>query len=100
MADNRIVWRNCSVRGSGHLLAILLEPRQILLNEAHKAKIDEHQFHGRVANALPECVGGSVYLMRSRSNGRERIGDGEATVVVSVPIDTDFLTRRFHHFFD
>src|SRR5258706_15760937 len=35
MADDRIVRRNRCVRSLSHFLAILLEPREILLNKAH-----------------------------------------------------------------
>src|SRR6267154_2444012 len=100
MADDGIVQRNRCVGSLSHFLAILLEPREILLHEAHEAKIDKHQFHGRIANAFTEGVGGGMDLVGTGSDSRKRIGDGKAAVIMTMPIDTNFLAGRFHDFFD
>src|SRR2546428_589673 len=42
MADDRMVRRNRGVGSLSHFFAMLLKPREVLLNEAHEAKIDEH----------------------------------------------------------
>src|ERR1700735_5750127 len=39
-------------------------------------------------------------LVGSSGNGRERIGDGEAAVIVAVPVHTNLFPRLFYDFFD
>src|SRR4029077_5407967 len=99
-ADDRIVRRNQSVRGLGDFLAVFLEAGKILLDEVHQAKVDEHQFHGRVAYTLAKSVSCRVNLVRAGSKCRERIGNGEAAIVVPVPVDANFLAGRFYDFVD
>ncbi len=38
--------------------------------------------------------------MRAGSDGCERIGDGEATIVVPMPVDANFFAGRLHHLVD
>src|SRR5258707_14784859 len=38
--------------------------------------------------------------MRAGSYSPERIGDGQAAIVVTVPVDADFFAARFHDFVD
>src|SRR5260370_20146847 len=100
MAQDRIVRRNRGMGSLSHFFAILLKPREILLNEAHEAKIDEHQFHGRVANAFTEGICGSVNLVRTASHSRKRIRDRKSAIVVAMPVDANFFAGWFHHFVD
>ena len=100
VADDRIVRRDGGVRGDGDFFAIFLEAREIAIDQAHQAEIDEHQFHRRVADAFAERICGGVNLICAASDGGERICDGEAAVVVAVPIDADFLAAGFDDFID
>ncbi len=83
-----------------HFFAILLKPREILLNEAHEAKIDEHQFHGGVANAFTEGICGGVNLVCAASHSRKRIRDRKPAIVVAVPVDANFFAGWFHDLVD
>src|SRR6266436_10136016 len=100
VAHDGIIRRNGSVCGLGDFLAIFLEPRKILMNQIHQAKIDKHQFHRRIAHALTESVGGGVNLMRACSDGRERIRNRQAAVVMAVPIHANLFAGGFHHLVD
>src|SRR6266403_2245669 len=39
-------------------------------------------------------------LVRTGGDGRERIGGGQAAIVVTMPVDADFFAGRIHHFVD
>src|SRR5215472_11127654 len=100
VADDGIIWRNGGFRGGGNLFAIGLEIRQVAVDQAHKPQIYKHQFHRGVAHALAERIGSAVHLMRSRGDGRERVGDGQAAIVVAVPIHTNLFATRLYNFVD
>ena len=52
VADDWVVERDGRVRGGRDFFAIFLEARKILVDQAHQAEVDEHEFHWRVADAL------------------------------------------------
>ena len=88
----------CAWRGD--FFGIFFESREIAIDQAHQAQIDEHQFHRRVADSFAERVRGGVDLICAGGDGGERVCDGQAAIVVAVPIDTDFLAARFDDFLD
>jgi len=100
VAYHRVVRRDRRSGGFGHFLAVFLEAREVLVNEPHQAKVDEHEFHGGVSDAFAEGIRSGVDLMSAAGHGSERIGDGQAAVVVPVPVDADFLAGWLHDFFD
>ncbi len=51
-ADDRVIRRDRGVRRFGDFFAIFLEAGEILIEQAHEAEVDEHEFHRRVADAL------------------------------------------------
>src|SRR5260370_28887878 len=96
MAQEGMVRRNRGMGSLSHFFAILLKPREILLNEAHEAKIDEHQFHGGVANAFTEGICGGVNLVCAASHSRKRIRDRKPAIVVAAPVGAIFFAGWFH----
>ena len=99
-ADDGIIRRNRRVRGFRDGFGILLEPREVLVDQAEQPQIYEHQFHRRVADAFAERERGGVNLIGAGGNRGERIRDGEAAIVVAVPIDANFFAGWLHDFFD
>src|SRR5229473_4845757 len=75
-ADDGIVWRNGGVRGLGDSFAIFFETGEVAVDQAHEPEVDEHQFHGSVADALAEGIGGGVNAVGASGYRPERIGDG------------------------
>lgn len=53
-ADDRVVWRDGGARGFGDFVAIFLDAREVAIEQAHEAEIDEHKFHRRVSDAFAE----------------------------------------------
>jgi len=99
-SDHRIVWWDGGVRGSGDFFAIFLEAREVAIDQAQQAEIDEHEFHGCVADTLAEGIGGGVNAVGAGGNGRQGVGDGQAAIVVAVPVDANFLAGGLHDFGD
>src|SRR4029077_18482722 len=99
-ADDGIIRRDRSVRGLGDFFAIFLEAGEVAVDEAHETEIDEHEFHWRIAHAFAERIGGGVNAVGASGYGPKRIGDGQAAIVVAVPIDADFFAAGLHNFFD
>src|SRR5438270_3434669 len=95
-ADYGIVGRDGGMGGFGNLFAIFLQPGKILLDKAHQAQIDEHKLHWGVADAFAEGIGGSVDGVCSGGYGPEGVGDGEATIVVTMPVNTNFFAAGLH----
>ena len=61
------------------------------MNDAHQAQIHQHQFHRRVADAFAQRIGRGVHLIRARGNRCQRIRDGQAAIVVAVPVHANFF---------
>ena len=86
------------MRGPGDRFGILLELREIVVDQAEEFQIYQHQFHRGVAHALAESQGSSVNLVRASSDRGEGIRDSQAAVVVSVPVHANFLSGGLHDF--
>src|ERR1700722_668226 len=100
VADDRIIRRDRGVRRDGDFFAIFLEAREIAIDQAHQAQVDEHEFHRRVADTLAERICCGVDLICAAGDGCERIGDGETAIVVSVPVDANVLAAGLDDFVD
>src|SRR6266851_387209 len=63
-------------------------------------QVDEELVAGRVAHALADARRAAVQARRSRGARRQRVGQGEAAVVVAVPVEPDVgtghLARELH----
>ena len=79
---------------------IFFQPRKIVIDQADQAQVHEHQFHGRVADAFAQRQRGGVNLIGAGGDRGQRIRDGEAAIIVAVPIDADFFAGWLDDFFD
>src|SRR6266481_93932 len=99
-ADNGIVRGDRGVGGPRNFFAILFQAGKVAIDQPHKAQIDEHQLHGSIADTLAEGICGGVNLVCARGDGGERIGDGQAAVAMTVPVDANFLAAGLYNFLD
>ena len=84
----------------GSLLAILAQARQVVVNPAHELQVDEQLIHRRVADALADAQGRAVNLIRAALDGRNRVDDAEAAVLMPVPVKSDALALLLDNLLD
>ncbi len=101
VADNRVVRRDGGVCGAGDVFAIFLEAGEVAIDQTHQAEVDQHEFHRACCpRARPAELAAAWTWCGPGGDGGERISDGQAAVVVAVPVDADFFAAGLHDFID
>ena len=77
---HRVIDRDRHLAGARHELAVLTEPRQVVVDVAHQPQVDQQEVHGRVADPLADPERRAVHAVDTREDRLEGIGEVEAAV--------------------
>ena len=61
----------------------------LTVEQAEELEVEEDELHLRVADALADAERSAVYAVGAELERPERVFEGEAAVVVAVPVDAD-----------
>ena len=87
LAKHRVVVGDVHARGLGREFDVVAQHRQVVVDQAQQAQIDQQQVHFRVAGAFADAQRRGVHARRTRFQGRQRIHQAHAAVAVPVPVD-------------
>src|SRR5919107_1715905 len=94
-AEDGVVERDRPAAALRGLLAVLAQPREVVVNPAHELQVYEKLIHRRVADALADAQGRAVNLVGPALDGGDGVDDPEAAILVAVPVEAHAAALLF-----
>src|SRR6266404_4672161 len=96
---NGVVVRNSPPANSRSRLAILAKSRKVVVNPFHQFQVYQQLIQRLVTHSFPNTESRAVYLIRPTLNRRYGVDYSQPTILMSVPIQSDFPTLFLNNAF-